>query len=149
MAEHQDTGVDADDAVDLADHPGSVFGADLPPDLQDALAALLESRQDIHAGDAEVVINTETDTAAGTGEASVQASRNVLPTVLAMAAGIVGGALTAEQPLMEANLDSLGAAQLHWHNTCTAFIVAQRPPSPCIGSVQDLLNSEGPQHHGP
>ena len=110
--EYEGDVLDPDDAVGLADHLSSAFGASLPLDLQDALAAFLDSQQDSDGGDATVLVSTVDDSAAAVAEPSVQTPRGVLPAVLATAAGIVGGALTAEQPLMDAGLDSLGASHL-------------------------------------
>ena len=107
--ENDGDALDADDAVGLADHLSTAFGADLPQDLQDALTAFLESQQTTDGGDASVLISTDADNAVAADARSMQAPVSVLPAVLASAAGIVGGALTAEQSLMDAGLDSLGA----------------------------------------
>jgi len=107
--------LDLSDAVGLADHLSSAFGASLPPDLQDALAAFLDSQGNSDGGDAAVLVSTVTGSADAPGGQSAQAPTTVLPAVLATAAGIVGGALTAEQPLMDAGLDSLGAPSFSAH----------------------------------
>ena len=102
------------DAVGLADYLSSTFGSDLPPNLQDELILFVASHQDGLA-DGAVLSSTATGTAGELRhENTVMA---VLPAVLATAAGIVGGALTAEQPLMDAGLDSLGVAQ-SWRRRC-------------------------------
>ena len=111
--------LDPSDAVGLADHLSSTFGAGLPPDLQDALAAFLDSQRDSDGGDAAVLVSTITDSSEAVGQRSAQAPRSVLPAVLATAAGIVGGVLTAEQPLMDAGLDSLGALFVSARIACT------------------------------
>jgi len=110
--------LDPSDAVGLADHLSSAFGAGLPPDLQDALTAFLDSHRDSDGGDAAVLVTTMADTFNAAEGRSVQAPGTVLPAVLATAAGIVGGALTAEQPLMDAGLDSLGVCLSSACKTC-------------------------------
>ena len=99
--------LDPHDAVGLADYLRSAFGAGLPPVLQDALAVFVASHED-GPTDAAVLVTAIAETAGEPRRESAAAA--VLQAVLATAAGIVGGALTAEQPLMDAGLDSLGVA---------------------------------------